>query len=56
MRNNQRPHPDYVAHNVYQPMNRKELQFPQMVDVEGSIYPFFLNMETEISPGNHVKK
>ena len=33
-----------------------ELHFPQMVDVEWSIYPFFLNMETEISPGNHAKK
>ena len=33
-----------------------ELHSAQLVDVEVSIYPFFLNMETEISIGNHAKK
>ena len=36
-------------------MEQAELHSRQMVDVEVSIYPFFLNMKTEISSGNHAK-
>ena len=36
-------------------MEQEELHSPQLVNVELSIYPFFLNMETEISIGRHAK-
>ena len=36
-------------------MEQTELHFAQMVDVEVSLYPFFLIMETEISRGNYAK-
>ena len=37
-------------------MEQAELRSAQLIDVEVSIFPFFLNMETEISSGNHAKK
>ena len=37
-------------------MEQAELHSPQLVKVEVSIYPFFLNMKTEISIGSHAKK
>ena len=36
-------------------MEKTELHSAQLVDVEVFIYPFFLNIETEISRGNHAK-
>ena len=36
-------------------MEQTELHSPQLVNVEVSIYPFFLNMKTEISIGSHAK-
>ena len=36
-------------------MEQAELPSPQLVNVEVSIYPFFLNMKTEISNGSHAK-
>ena len=36
-------------------MEQAELHSPQLVNVEGSIYPFFLNMKTEKSIGSHAK-
>ena len=36
-------------------MEQADLHSPQLVDIEVSIYPFFLNMKTEISSGNHAK-
>ena len=37
-------------------MEQAELHSPQLVIIEVSIYPCFLNMKTEISIGGHVKK
>ena len=36
-------------------MEQAELHSPQLVNVEVSIYPFFLNMKTEINIGSHAK-
>ena len=36
-------------------MEQAELHSPQLVNIEVSIYPFFLNMKTEISIGSHAK-
>ena len=36
-------------------MEQAELHSPQLVDIEVSIYPFFLNTKTEISSGSHAK-
>ena len=36
-------------------MEQTELHSSQLVNVEVSIYPFFLNMKTEISSGSHAK-
>ena len=36
-------------------MEQPELHSPQLVDIEVPIYPFFLNMKTEISSGSHDK-
>ena len=36
-------------------MEQAELQSPQLVIIEVSIYPFFLNIKTEISIGSHAK-
>ena len=36
-------------------MEQAELHSPQLVNVDVSIYPFFLNMKTEISIGSHAK-
>ena len=36
-------------------MEQAELHSTQLVNMEVSIYPFFLNMKTEISIGNHAK-
>ena len=36
-------------------MEQAELHSPQLVNLEVSIYPFFLNMKTEISIGSHAK-
>ena len=36
-------------------MERTKLHSPQLLDVDVSIYPFFLNMETEISRGNYTE-
>ena len=36
-------------------MEQTKLRSPQLVDVEVSIYPFFLNIKREISQGNCVK-
>ena len=36
-------------------MEQAELHSPQLVDIEVSIYPFFLNMKTEISSGSRAK-
>ena len=36
-------------------MERTKLHSSQLVNVELSIYPFFLNMKTETSSGSHVK-
>ena len=36
-------------------MEQTELHSPQLVNVEVSIYPFFVNMKTEISSGSHAK-
>ena len=36
-------------------MEKAEFQSPQLINVEVSIYPFFLNMETETSSGSHAK-
>ena len=37
-------------------IEQAEPRFAQMVDVEVSIYPSFLNKKTERSRGNHAKK
>ena len=36
-------------------MEQAELHSPQLVNIEVSIYPFFLNMKPEISSDSHVK-
>ena len=36
-------------------MEQAELHSSQLVNVEVSIYPFFLNMKTEINSGSHAK-
>ena len=36
-------------------MEQAELHSPQLVYIEVSIYPFFLNTKTEISSGTHAK-
>ena len=36
-------------------IEQPELRSPQLVSVEVSIYPFFLNMKTEISIGTQTK-
>ena len=36
-------------------MEQAEVHSPQLVNIEVSIYPFFLNMKTEISIGSHTK-
>ena len=36
-------------------MEQTELHFPQLVNVEITIYPLFLSMKTEISSGSHAK-
>ena len=36
-------------------MEQRELHSSQLVNVEKFIYPFFLNMKTEISIGSHAK-
>ena len=36
-------------------LEQAELHSPQLVNIEVSIYPFFLNMKTEISSGSHAK-
>ena len=36
-------------------MEQAELHSPPLVYIEVSIYPFFLNMKTEISIGSHAK-
>ena len=36
-------------------MEQAELHSPQLVNIEVSIYSFFLNMKTEISIGSHSK-
>ena len=36
-------------------VEQAELHSPQLVILEVSIYPFFLNMKTEISSGSHAK-
>ena len=36
-------------------MEQRELHTSQLVNVEISIYPFFLNMKTELSSGSHAK-
>ena len=36
-------------------MEQAELHSPRLVKVEVSIYPFFLNMKTQISSGSHAK-
>ena len=36
-------------------MEQVELHSPQLVKIEVSIYPFFLNMETEISIDSYAK-
>ena len=36
-------------------MEQAELHSPQLVDIEVSIYPFFLNTKTEVSSGSHAK-
>ena len=36
-------------------MEQAELHSPQLVDIEVSIYPFFLNTKTEISSGGHAE-
>ena len=36
-------------------MEQTILHLSQLVNVEISTYPFFLNMKTEISSGSHVK-
>ena len=36
-------------------MEQAELHCSQVVNVEVSIYPFFLNTETKISSGSHAK-
>ena len=36
-------------------MEQAELHSPQLVNVEVSVYPFFLNMKMEISIESHAK-
>ena len=36
-------------------MEQAELHSPQLFNIEVSIYPFFLNMKTEISIDSHAK-
>ena len=36
-------------------MEQAELQSPQLVNIEVSIYPFFLNIKTELSIDSHAK-
>ena len=36
-------------------MEQAELHSSQLVDIEVSIFPFFLNMKTGISSGSHAK-
>ena len=36
-------------------MEQAEIHSPQLVNVEVSIYPFLLNMKTEINIGSHAK-
>ena len=36
-------------------MEQAELHSPQLVNIEVSIYPFYLNMKTEISIDSHAK-
>ena len=36
-------------------MEQAELHSPQLVNIEMSMYPFFLNMKTERSIGSHAK-
>ena len=35
-------------------MEQVKFHFPQLVNIEVSIYPFFLNMKTKISSGSHA--
>ena len=37
-------------------MEQAELHSPQLVNIEVCIYPFFLNMKTELGSGSHHKQ